>query len=490
MLEELEVFTRPPIIEVRRLEEFDVKEHDATIITRPVRVKELASLGLSSLLESHIKRNVQDVVVHVVKERDVIIAPKLEAPSPSLLVRYSSAQCVRKAKSFYRNTAVLVTSTVNNALYNTVLGTLLGCYEFAPFKSKEHSTLEKITVYYNGKIGNAETQLKRALVIAKAVYIARDIANAPPNIMNPDGIERMATKLAGKIETLSVRVIRGEELEKEGLNGIFSVGKGSLCEPRLIIVEYNGDTSSSGEKIAIVGKTVTFDAGGLDLKSSEGMDEMKYDKSGGASALATILALAALKIKKNLVALLPAVENLPSHNPYKPRDVIRMFNGKTIEVTNTDAEGRITLADALSYAAIKLRATRLIDIATLTDAVVSAFGNTMAAIAGTDGKIVKILKRIEPVTGERYWEIPLHPEYKTYLESDVADLANSGGKEGSLCTSTWFLKEFTEGKPWTHIDIAGVAWTQRKGPKQPVYNKGATGWGVESLVHVIESLST
>ncbi len=321
---------------------------------------------------------------------------------------------------------------------------------------------------------------ERALKVSEAVYIARNIANAPANAVNPDTMELIAYE-ASRTYSLRLTVLRAEDLRSIGLNGIVAVGSGSDREPRLIILEHHG----GGNRIAVVGKAVAFDAGGLDLKSPSAMQDMKYDKSGGAAALAVAVAASTLGLPITVVAAIPVVENLPSGRAYKPRDVVRMYSGYTVEICNTDAEGRIILADAMAYVASKYSPSAIVDLATLTGAIVVALGNHAAGLFSNDDELAARVEASAWRVWEPVWRMPLWKPYHRQLESDVADTSNVGGTAAGAITAAAFLQAFAEGRPWAHLDIAGVAWVHEKGPDKPYYPKGATGWGVRTLVDLL-----
>ena len=336
-----------------------------------------------------------------------------------------------------------------------------------------------------GVVPGTEDVAERARAIAEGVRVARDIGNAPPSDMNPEKLEHFARELAERLG-LGIKVLHRGDLESLGMGGILAVGRGSDIEPRLIILEYHG----GDETVALVGKAVTFDAGGLDLKPPQSMLEMKYDKCGGATAIGAVVAAARLKLPLRIVVLVPAVENLPSGRSYKPLDVIRMYNGTTVEVGNTDAEGRLILADALAYAAEKYSPRLIIDYATLTGAAVVALGNHAAAMFSNNEEAAKRVEEAARRAGEPVWRLPLWPVYAKQLESKVADTNNVGGRPGGAITAAKFLEKFVEDKPWIHLDIAGVAWVQEKGPWKPYYPGGATGWGVRTTIELLRLLKT
>ncbi|HET7345312.1 MAG TPA: leucyl aminopeptidase, partial [Nitrososphaeraceae archaeon] len=284
---------------------------------------------------------------------------------------------------------------------------------------------------------------------------------------------------------LKLRVIERYEMESLGLNGIVSVGKGSNNQSKLIIVEYQGATDNQ-KPYLLIGKAVTFDTGGISLKPGDKMDEMKFDKCGGCSILAVIKAAASLRLPLNVVALIPSVENMPSGSSYRPGDIIKMYNGKTVEVANTDAEGRIILADSLAFGVKTYDPKVVIDIATLTGAAIIALGANVAAAIGNNTSLMDKLKKASVKTGEKLWELPLYEEFHDQIKSHVADIRNLGGRQGGAITAAAFLANFVGDRPWVHLDIAGTAWTQ-DGTYERSYNpKGATGYGVRTLVRLLQ----
>ncbi len=354
------------------------------------------------------------------------------------------------------------------------------------FKAKERreKTIKSLTIVYPEKISGAHEIIRRSTLLADAVNYARLIADTPSSQMNPEEIEKEARKLA-ETYGLGIKVFHVDDLRRMGMNGILAVGSGGGVPPRLIILEYKGREADEWD-IGIVGKTVTFDAGGLDLKSAQSMERMKYDKSGGAVALGIIKAAASLKLPVNIVVALPAVENLPGPKAYKPRDIIRMYNGLTVEVGNTDAEGRIIMADALSYIEKTYRPSKIFDFATLTGAIVIALGNYAAGLFTNDDELAEKLYEIGRKIGEKLWRMPLWKEYYEQLKSTFADTNNIGGRPAGAITAAAFLSKFLEdpGK-WTHLDIAGVAYVENGLPKKPYYRDCATGWGVRLLIYYI-----
>jgi leucyl aminopeptidase len=270
------------------------------------------------------------------------------------------------------------------------------------------------------------------------------------------------------------------------MNGVLSVSRGSREEPKVVILRYRGG-KADGKPIVLVGKGVTFDSGGISIKPSEKMEDMKYDKAGAAAVLATVYAAASLHIPLNIVAIAPLVENLPSGSAYKPGDVIKHYGGKTSEVISTDAEGRLILADVLAYAVDKEKPQAIIDLATLTGACVVALGSQASGLFGNDQALIERVKRAAEASGERVWQLPLWKEYSEQIRSDVADIKNSGGRAAGAITAAAFLSNFIGTTPWVHLDIAGTAYTAEDGTKVKTYTpKGATGVGVRLLIKLLK----
>jgi leucyl aminopeptidase len=313
---------------------------------------------------------------------------------------------------------------------------------------------------------------------------ARNLISHPGNTATPAYLAKIAQKLAGKGK-LTCKVLGVKEMKKLGMGALLGVGQGSAQPPAFIILEYKGGKKNQAP-IALVGKGVTFDTGGISLKPGGGMDEMKYDMSGGATVIGTLQAAASLKLPVNVVGLIPTAENMPGSRAIKPGDILPSLSGKTIEVLNTDAEGRLILADALAYAD-KLKPKAVIDLATLTGACVVALGHQAAAVVGTDPKLIEKLKSSGDKTGERVWELPLYEEFDNAVKSDIADLKNisSPGVGAGTITAAAFLKVFVGDNSWAHLDIAGVAWSKEEKPYIP---RGAAGFGVRLLIDYLKNL--
>ena len=264
------------------------------------------------------------------------------------------------------------------------------------------------------------------------------------------------------------------------MGAYLSVAKGSNEPPKFIVLEYKG---AKGRPLVLIGKSITFDSGGISLKPADGMEKMKYDMAGGAAVLGVIKAASELKLPVNLVGILPATENLPGGSATKPGDIVKSITGKTVEIINTDAEGRLVLADAIGYAK-RFNPGAIIDIATLTGACSIALGSEAMAMMGNDRGLMDKIKKSAGNTYERVWEMPLFDEYREYIKSDIAEIKNTGGKNGSLVTAAYFLYEFAEKTPWVHLDIAGTAWAEKDKPYIP---KGASGIGVRLVMDLLKN---
>lgn len=365
-------------------------------------------------------------------------------------------------------------------------GAILGLYRFRHYitKNKDNNSREikelKIAVSEKDK-KQVEQAIEKGRIIAESVNWARDLVNEPGNRMTPENMAEAARVLARDFG-LNVEVLEEEQIKKAGMGGLLGVSQGSQQPPRFIILTYKGRDSDEVD-IALAGKGITFDSGGISIKPSERMGEMKGDMAGGASVMAALRAVAQLKPKINVTALVPATENLPSGTAMKPGDIITAMNGKTIEVLNTDAEGRLVLADALSYAT-KIGAKSIIDIATLTGACQVALGNNCTgAFSNNRGLVEKVIAAGNEV-GEQAWQLPMFAEYREQLKSDIADIKNIGTRYGGAITAAKFLEEFVDSTPWVHLDIAGTSDTDKE---KGHLVKGATGVPVRTLVNFILS---
>jgi leucyl aminopeptidase len=363
-----------------------------------------------------------------------------------------------------------------------VTGTILAAYRFDRFKSgdgEDSPRLESLTLLGPPELAGAA---EAARVAAAAQNRARDLQGTPANVATPTFLAERAEEIAAGHEALSVEVLGRAEIEEKRMGGLLAVSQGGPQEPKLIVLRYSG--GGSGPTVGFVGKGVTFDTGGISLKPGAGMYDMKMDMSGAAAVLEAVAAIAELGLPLDLVAVVPSTENMPSGTAVKPGDVITQYNGKTVEVNNTDAEGRLILADALSYA-VEQGAERLVDLATLTGAVLIALGSTYAAVISNDDALAADVIGAGEESGELAWRLPLHPEYKELMKGKVADLSNLASKrKAGTITAASFLEEFVDGRPWAHVDIAGTSWDVGR----DYVGSGASGYGVRLLVELARRL--
>jgi leucyl aminopeptidase len=366
-----------------------------------------------------------------------------------------------------------------------VTGTILGSYRFDRFKGADPDDpsvprLESLTLLGPEALATAA---EAARVCAEAQNRARDLQATPGNVATPSFLASRAEEIAAGHDAVTVEVLGPEQIAAKGMGGLVAVSRGSDEPARLIVLRYAG--GGSGPTLGLVGKGVTFDSGGISLKAGAGMHEMKYDMTGAAVVLESVAAIAELGLGVDLVAVVPSTENMPSGTAVKPGDVITQYNGKTVEVNNTDAEGRLILADALAYA-VELGAERIVDLATLTGAVTIALGSTYAALIANDDELAAAVGRAGEASGELVWRLPLHPEFKELMKGRVADLSNLASKrKAGTITAASFLEEFVGETPWAHLDIAGTAWDVGR----EYTGSEASGFGVRLLVELARGLS-
>lgn len=364
-------------------------------------------------------------------------------------------------------------------------GLLLSNYTFDQLKTKKEDNykgLESIQLITSEK--HALDIAEKALTICEGVYLARDLVNGNADDVTPQYLALLAKSYEKKHSKIKTTILDRKKLEKEKMGLLLAVNRGSARDPVLIVTEYKGNPSSK-ERTVIVGKGITYDTGGLNIKQTGGMETMKCDMGGAAAALVALLVAANLGLKQNIAVVIPSTENMVDSKSYKPGDVYKSYAGKTVEITNTDAEGRLVLADALAYAVKHLKPTRIIDLATLTGAIEIALGPDMSGLFSNDEKLAEALQKASSTTYERLWRMPLTEEYKELLKTDIADLRNQAGRAGSSIIGALFLQEFVNNTPWAHLDIAATAYLSE--PKR--YNpKFATGFGVRLLVDFLENL--
>jgi len=364
-----------------------------------------------------------------------------------------------------------------------VEGARMSLFSFDSYKSKKSKTPEMTLIVPNS--AEMKKAIQNAEKTADAVIFTKEVANLPPNECTPATLASIARSLASG--RTKCTVISKAGLKRRGFGGITAVGQGSANEPKLIILEYAGGRRGQRPTV-LVGKAVTFDTGGISLKPGDKMDEMKFDKCGGCTVLGIIKAASDLRLKQNIVGIIPAVENMPGGRSYRPGDIIRLYSGKTAEIINTDAEGRLILADAISYGEKKYSPKAIIDFATLTGACIVALGNNVAGMVTNDDGLGDRFKRSSRDTAEEIWQLPLNEDYMEMVKSEVADIRNMGiGRAAGTIAAAAFLRKAVGKTPWIHFDIAGVAWTQAATKEKPYNPKGATGFGVRLVLNHLGS---
>jgi leucyl aminopeptidase len=363
-------------------------------------------------------------------------------------------------------------------------GTALGPYDAGIWKTNaEHAPLERLVLCGPGARDVAD-EARRANIVAAWTNRCRDLVNAPPNVCTPTTLAEFADETAKRFEHVSFSALGPDEIRAAGMGALTAVSQGSENPPRLITLSYEPPSPARGDVVlGFVGKAITFDSGGLSLKPADRMEEMKTDMGGGGAVLAALGAIAELELPVKVIVVVPSCENMPGGRSYRPGDIITALNGKTIEVTNTDAEGRLILADALTHAR-RSGATHILDLATLTGAIVIAMGDYYAGLFSNDDAWADEIEAAAEASGDRAWRMPLHETYKRYIESPYADMKNSSEyRQGSPILAARFLQEFTGDGPWAHLDIAGTAYLERT--REDYYGApGATGYGVRLLAEL------
>ena len=414
---------------------------------------------------------------------------------------------VRKAAAYAANKAVdMKAENLGLALHrpfegqfdSAVMGRVIteGVY-FGSYRYDEY-----ITTGENGRRGKLNAELvepdkaklkklneglSKGIIIGQAQSLARTLSNRPGNIINPPELAAIAKRMVKGIKGLSCTVFDEKQLKTKKMGGIIAVGSGSKTPPRLIVLKYSpsGSKAKKLPTISLVGKAITFDSGGISIKPSADMDQMKLDKSGGIAVLCTMKAAAELKLPINIYGLIPSAENMPSGTSYRPGDIVTTFSGKTVEILNTDAEGRMILCDAISYA-VKQKCDIIVDIATLTGACIVALGKFMAGLMGNDEDLIKQMQKASEESGEKVWPMPSGEEYAKEMKSKIADLKNTGGKWGGACTAAAFLRQFVDDKKWVHLDIAGMDIFEKA---TEFSAEGSSGYGVRLLITYLMNLA-
>jgi leucyl aminopeptidase len=368
-------------------------------------------------------------------------------------------------------------------------GLLLANYRFERYQTEKERALQAppgttcLLVKTPDEKAVAERAVEIACKLVRGVNLARDLVNEPGNIKSPAFLADQARSIADETN-ITCRIMERDAMRQAGMGALLGVAQGSERAPCLITLEYHGGPPDEAP-VALVGKGVVFDAGGISLKPADKMDEMKMDMAGAAAVIGTLLVAALLELPVNLVGVIPAVENLPSGSAIRPGDILTSLSGQTIEVLNTDAEGRMILADALSY--VKRFEPRLvIDLATLTGACIIALGHHATAVLGNDDRLIEALRKAGETSGERLWPLPLWEDYDEQIKSSIADVKNTGGRPAGTITAAAFLKKFAGDLTWAHLDIAGTAWRDKPAPEGPA---GATGVGVRLLIDFLIQLT-
>lgn len=444
-----------------------------------------AKLGSTTVLPTYTKIPARKVVIVGLGKRE-----KFDINS----VRKAAAEAIKACKKLKAEKVCSILHGAGTATLPAKMcaqaiteGSILANYSFDKYKTQEDKEDENndeakikineftIVEYDSTKLKDIEDGIKIGEAIANATNFARDLVTEPASFMTPSKLAEKALEIG-----LECRIFDQPEIEAMGMNAFLGVARGSAEPPKFIRITYKPESTPT-KRIAIVGKGLTFDSGGLDLKTSAGMLDMKMDMSGAAAVLGIMKALKTLKVDVEVMGIVPACENMPDGNSYKPGDVLKAKSGKTIEVNNTDAEGRLILADALCYA-VEQKPDEIIDLATLTGAVVIALGSYCAAIMGNNQDIIDKFMDKTKNSGEKLWQLPLFEEYKKYLKSDIADIKNAGSREAGSSVGGMFLQEFVDDTPWTHLDIAGAVMLDKDFFENP---KGYTGFGVRSVLYYL-----
>lgn len=480
---------------IKLIDKFELPEYDAYVIpfTSDLEFKEASCEGFKMIVEQYVnaklfsgkKEEVYSFTsfdAHIEKPVQIVLLGLGEKEKlNNEIVMNSFGKAIRKMQELKVNAPVILLENVlelKNIEYmlKSMKAMYLAEYTFEKYNTVEDKTkrLEDVTLFTTFK--DAGKCLKRAEIFAENTILARDLVNEPSNVIKPANLADLAVEALANLP-VDVKVKNKAEIEKLGMKAYFAVAKGSAAEPKLIVMNYNGDPSSD-RKLALVGKGLTYDSGGYSIKPTDSMKEMKTDMAGSAAVIGAIRAIAQARLKVNVVAVVAAAENMISGTAYLPGDIIGSMDGKTIEVVNTDAEGRLTLIDAITYAIRNEKATSVVDIATLTGAVIVALGREYAGVVTNNEEFYEVFEKASKVSSEKVWRLPLGETEKKGNKSKIADLKNSGGRDGGSQTAGAFIGEFVGDLPWIHIDMAG---TSDIGEDKAYCRAGATGYGVELL---------
>jgi leucyl aminopeptidase len=466
-------------VKVLGLPKFDTK----TTIAINQSLKDMeGKLGRLSIIPLSEKKPIQRILLAGIGKKENLTKDT---------IRFVSGKIAQKARESKLSEFSIISppsfvTEPTSAVSQIIEGAKMALYKFEKFKTEKVETSPNLTIIVS-KSNRISKAVKIAEIVADGVIFTKSIANLPPNECSPTTLSNFAKSMSKK-NKMKCNIISEPELKKKGFGGISAVGQGSKNQPKLIILEHSLGRKND-KPIVLVGKAVTFDTGGISLKPGAAMDEMKFDKCGGCTVLGIMKSISELKLPINIVGIVPSVENMPGGESYRPGDIIKLYSGKTAEILNTDAEGRLILADALSYGEKHYSPKAIIDFATLTGACIVALGTNVAAIISNDEKLTKKINDSSKRTTEEVWELPLNQDYMDMIKSDVADMKNVGiGRAAGTITAAAFLKNAIGKTPWTHIDIAGVAWTQGSTKEKPYNPKGATGFGVRLILDYLQNL--
>ncbi len=440
--------------------------------------------GLGELLTLH-------PMGRLATKRVIVVGLGTQDNITSQSLRRASAIAARHAQNTgaHSITLALQWQGTQDDVQAEVEGALLGLYTFRMYKHSEQSSngkdVSEISVLTESSTDKAsiERAIEEGRALAEATNFARNLVNEPPNVLTPTELANRAVSMAKQFG-LEYEVFDKAKITELGMGGLLGVTQGSAEPPQFIVLRYRGgETTEKG--MALVGKGITFDTGGISIKPAAGMDEMKGDMGGAAAVLGAMQAIAELKPNINVTALVPTCENMPSGTAYRPGDILRISNGKTIEIVNTDAEGRLILADALSYA-VKEGLSPIVDLATLTGAIVVALGNITTGVFSNDEQLTNDIVASGRIAGEKFWPLPMDEEYGEAIKSDIADIKQTGGRAAGSISAAKILEHFVGDAKWAHLDIAGTSYLDSKKPYQ---EKGATGVGVRTLAQLARKLS-
>jgi len=424
-------------------------------------------------------------------KRIVVVGLGPEEKIHTQVIRRASATATRHLQQTGAHQVALALQSeefnldLDESVRAAVEGVLLGTYTFTKYKQSNANGngrgITKINLLVNGASNTMLDQaMRHAIALAEATNFARDLVNEPPDVLTPSELANRAGAVAKQFG-MECEILDRPEMQELGMGGLLAVARGSSEPPKFIILRYRGAPQSLGKGMALVGKGITFDSGGLSLKSAEQMQDMKTDMAGAAAVIGAMQAIGKLKPAINVTAFVPATENMPGGTAYRPGDILRIMNGKTIEIINTDAEGRLVLADALSYAA-KENLSPIIDVATLTGGIAVALGTIMTGLFCNDPGLSNEIIAAGQVAGEKFWSMPLDDEYALEIQSDIADIKQTAGRLGSSVKAAKILERFVGDAQWAHLDIAGTAYIDTKIPYQA---KGATGVAVRTLAELV-----